>query len=575
MGSTRYVGLYTVASRPADTAPGSICTVTCFEALPATPDRVIGIDGDGPGVTIVSPQDLDTVAHADVPVFFSPFDDIAGLERVECLVSKHTGTEYTVGGFEFSFPTGPHSFDDGFTPCGNGSLLHLGETDGHYRIEVRAIDQAGNATTARVVVRLDRSVPTATAALSALPATGWYRVAPTVTLNEFEDDDDPRRPGNPPYAYRFDGGLEKTLSGSACLEPPPVSQATLDKLGTIYFGVLLNLGAFALPECTIPAAEFSNLLPGHHTLSFTAIDAAGNRRIDGDPVVDDMQKVDIPFDNQGPTVAVATTPARGGALVGVTEVHTVAPLVSVVAVDQPGASDVDPARVTYVLDGATSHYDGPFEVAGPGLHTVCATAFDKAGNPGGTACTTFTVDATPPVVTSVVSPGPPTGGWYRSPPTIVLNATDVGIAGAPAPQLRYRVDVDGELGAVQACGSGCTVDTDLLVSGRVGVSVHAVDAANNESADHLVRLDVDLPTEDTPVSSTYLSPAAGTGPGGGFTIRPWVELAAEDLVSGVSQHSLRNGWAAHRSHQHVHGPVPAADRYVRLVRLGARRCRQW
>jgi subtilase family serine protease len=113
--------------------------------------------------------------------------------------------------------------------------------------------------------------------------------------------------------------------------------------------------------------------PGHHTLTVTATDAAGNTS---------SQSIAFTIDMTAPAITVA------GVIDGAMVNTTVVPVVTF--------SDPDLTTTTLTLDGAP--FVSGSSVGAEGPHTLVATANDCAGNQA-TATVHFTIDKTPPTIT--------------------------------------------------------------------------------------------------------------------------------------------------------------------------------
>lgn len=99
-----------------------------------------------------------------------------------------------------------------------------------------------------------------------------------------------------------------------------------------------------------------------------------------------------------PTVTLTATPAAGGPAV---------------------------AETTYSIDGgAPTHYTGPFELTGTGVHTLTYSSTDAEGGIERLQTEEIMVND-PPVTTAVILPTPD-GGKVVGPATVVLTATDDG-----------------------------------------------------------------------------------------------------------------------------------------------------
>ncbi|CAN5741953.1 hypothetical protein BH20ACT2_BH20ACT2_10730 [soil metagenome] len=459
-GDSGYWGLWTVVQR------GST-----FEANPAVPDLVLGIDNVAPqAVTVTSPS---PVASASTSITVDGFDqdELSGFDRFECR-NADAGQDF------------------GAVNCAKGTqgweLLPAG--DGTKRIEVRAFDKAGNVSDAvPAEVLLDTRAPDSSGAAN-LPdgLAGWHVTPPRVTLSGF-DDSFPDSPGSgpaaDPYVFRIDAGAEKAVDGSACL--------------------------FLI--CPIDQALLNALTPGAHTVHWSGVDAAGNRYDDDDetPAPSPMDELVVRYDPEPPTTALLTGPAapndRGW--------FTTRPFVALSAIDGLGQSGV--ATTSYRLNGEPPEpYTGPFRLD-PGVHTVCFSSVDVAGNVEAEQCTPdpIRVDDAAPMVSIDAPPADGDGGWHVSAPAVAVSATDA-VSGVEdtfvsADERPYTVHD----GSPIAIGEGLH-----------GLAAYATDRAGNRSALRPAAFRVDL--SDPVPSDRFVPPAPARGPW--YRTVPKVHLRALD-----------------------------------------------
>ncbi|MDQ3969414.1 MAG: hypothetical protein M3275_13605, partial [Thermoproteota archaeon] len=394
---TGYWGIWTFAIKGSNCFSSSASFAACTKESPGVPgqdpdgdpavnsDLVIGIDNDNP----TGPQDPPTkLIYAPAPDFVTnsikvPLDvrvidqeGLSGLESVQC--SDDGGASRGSCGTVWAF-----------TDVANGSKT----------INVYATDVAGNQSTDSVTGILDRTPPTQSSSLiGGTIVNGWYRVRPTIQLS---GSDALAGLASPGFRYRFDEGDERS-----CTAAPP-------------------------SPCTIPASEVNDLSLGSHVLHFTAVDAAGNRfpfDHDGDPDTDPqpMARRTLKIDSKAPLSALTTVPRAAN---GANGWFTQRPWVVLSAVDQVGASgvnpNVSPSGIFYNRNGgAFTKYTGPFQLT-PGSFTLCWYAVDVAGNQEATRCTSpLKVDDAVPAVT-ISAPAPDgLNGWYRTAPTVTVQATD-------------------------------------------------------------------------------------------------------------------------------------------------------
>lgn len=504
--TSQYLGIYSIAIRP--TTPNNDCLVPgdaggvndaldcVVEPLPGTVDAVVGIDAARPTIGITSPAaGVLPLGKDTVDLVLNAADGLSGIRYLECRTSPQTD----------------------FAPCNASTPSFQLLLDGDNTIEARAHDVAGNVSTvASVVVRVDRTVPTATATISPPDGNnGWHRTPPSITIS---GHDEPAHAAVTPYAYRFDNGAELTC---------------------------------AVLVCNVPASEINELLPGGHTFHFTAIDDAGNRlHDDNDPSTPTPmqrpfpgQEFDFRIDPTPPLLDLAFTPPADR-LIGPNEWYDTRPFVVAGAIDQVGASGVN--RVTHDFpgdglgaievddvsidlgDGNGFQLFNPFDPPrlGDGVHNVCARAVDAAGNQANT-CEVVRVDSSAPdSVLSVVPPPDGANGWYVTVPTLNAGSyDDHGGVGAITNQLRYRVDND----PYSFCNDPCVIGNGGLDTGHHKVHLAGRDRFDNVHGEQTVDLKVDL---DDPRTVVLITPDPAAGSNDWQLKRPYVRLFAFDQDGG-------------------------------------------
>ena len=184
--------------------------------------------------------------------------------------------------------------------------------------------------------------------------------------------------------------------------------------------------------------SFTITTPGEHTVKARARDDAGN--FGESEKTFTITRSNAPEDAVDPTVSVAvdgTTDASGA--------YQGKATVTITAADEGGSGL---AATTYILDGALPvPYDGPFEVATSGQHTVVARASDNAGNTTTTEPQTFTVvggtsqpgDTTKPTVSASASGVEKSPGAYEESATVTIQADDED-GGSGLAEVTYKLD---------------------------------------------------------------------------------------------------------------------------------------
>jgi hypothetical protein len=156
-----------------------------------------------------------------------------------------------------------------------------------------------------------------------------------------------------------------------------------------------------------------------------------------------------------------------------------------------------------------------------GDHVVYAASIDAAGNTGPVAQASFRVDLTAPVTSITLDPATPDGrnGWYRSPVSVTVAATDDEAVAAT------RCVLDP---AVQPASFDALPDAPCAV-GTVGVDGdHVVYAASIDTAGNTDLVQVSLRIDQTaPTASITLNPATPDGTRGWYVDPVTVAVTAQ------------------------------------------------
>ena len=228
-------------------------------------------------------------------------------------------------------------------------------------------DTAGNRTTSSVTgIAIDRTPPTTTASLPALPASGWYGAGLQVALTGSDN-----LSGVAATYYEVDGGATQTYSG-------PFGFAT----------------------------------DGTHTVKFWSEDKAGNAETAAEPLT-------IKVDGTAPTTKIIDPVSPAGGWF----VSSGVPF----AFDASDATS-GVAATYYAIDGGdTRTYGQPFTSdLSTGGHTVTYWSVDVAGNAEAAQSFTLKVDTVAPTITGSQSPPANAHGWNNTPVDVTFTCDDVG-----------------------------------------------------------------------------------------------------------------------------------------------------
>ncbi len=255
----------------------------------------------------------------------------------------------------------------------------------------------------------------------------------------------------------------------------------------------------------------------------TALSVGISLRSVGTFSADDFHLADNGPADQLPPAVSLTAPAPG-AMVGGPAVYIAAD-----ATDNAGV-----AAVKFVLDGvvlgsktvpitaggSTFQWKWDSTAAGPGAHTLTAIAVDAAGNQTVSAPVSVVIagDTAAPVTTILCNGSATCSGWYRTPVSVTLKATDdVGVA-----HTFYTTD-----------GSEPTASAGLLYAGPFNVPqtetvrYRSIDAAGNLEPTGIRLLQVDA----QPPTAQITAPAIGASVSGPAV---YITAQASDDVSVAS-----------------------------------------
>jgi len=185
------------------------------------------------------------------------------------------------------------------------------------------------------------------------------------------------------------------------------------------------------------------------------------------------------------------------------------------------------ALIEHRLDGGTWLAGDHLVVSTEGLHTIDFRATDQAGLRA-TSSLNLRVDKTPPAITFTLTGTTGTNGWYTSPVTLSIHASDA-LSGVAS--VEYRLD----------SGSWTSGNSLMLGDGEHTVEARATDKAGNLSlvttAETIgIQVDTTPPTLVTTLSGTL-------GKNNWYVSDLTVSASVSDVTSGVAltEYSLDHG----------------------------------
>ena len=338
---------------------------------------------------------------------------------------------------------------------GGGNTFSV-SADGTYGLTAIASDNAGNTSTATGTMKLDTTIPTFMLSVSGTSgAGGWY--VSSIHINS---------------------GAVDVTSG----------------LGSVLYSV--DGGALQAGNSAFISID------GSHTVSFRAVDNAGNMSTSSTQTV----KIDTTVPTFVPSVS--GTPGAGGWYVSSIQVNS-------------GAADAASGlgSIQYSLDGGAFQAGSSVTISADGAHTVSFKAFDNAGNAATSPTQTVNIDITGPAITVTLPSADGLGGWYRTAPVTVAALASDATSGLGS--IQYSID-----GGAQQAGTSALISTD----GMHAVSFIAVDNAGNTTTSSTQTIKVDT----TGPAVTVTLPTADGSDGWYKTVPVTVTALASDATSGLS-----------------------------------------
>ncbi|MDJ0335382.1 PxKF domain-containing protein [Salinibacterium sp. G-O1] len=392
--------------------------------------------------------------------------------------------------------------------------------EGTVSVDGVAVDGAGNSASDTATVRIDLTAPAIAAASSGIKnAAGWYKESVTV---RYEVSDAlsgvliapsehvlGEGAGQSTHATAVDMAGNSNSAGVSDINidlTPPLVEGTFaggwhtDDVTVDWSCTDALSGPSAQPDQTVVTGEGGNL---SSTASCT--DLAGNISI--------ATVSGIMIDRSKPTTqAVVPAPLESG---------WYGQPISVTFVGSDNLSGI--AGTYYTVDGGpVSRYEGAFDFAEEGEHTIAFWSVDGAGNRESAAAPlTVKLDTRPPT-TTVINPISPALGWFVT-------------SGIPV-AFRAEDDRSGIAATYFSIDGGEALEYGEPFTAQLSTGVHSlvywsVDLAGNIEAHtetNLVIIQVDT---DSPTISGSASPAAN---GFGWNNTPVdVAFTCDDIGSGV------------------------------------------
>jgi hypothetical protein len=522
---TGYYAMYTTALRPKtagnnclstsddtsfdpDISDATDCAVEDLDGI----EWVVGIDSTAPAVPSADfTINSGVVDIASIVPTFTATDAESGVSAAGTNVRGLCRVRHIL-------PAGGPA-DPDFTACVSTQAFAVPPPGGIKILDMQVADGVGNLSPVQSRAFIyNVEFPEVTATLDGGTLGGpvgnqWYTTVPEI---DFTGYDSFTPPADVEYAYQFDNGLEKFCNSTGVATEAP----------------------YADRNCTVPSSELANLVPGLHTLFYSAIDETGRRYTGAD-----MPSLDVPVDNKGPLVEI-TPVGRPDVEYGGLDYYSYQPRVFVSAIDQFGASGID--AIEYAFGGPAGTYT-EFDPADPpllplGETVVCGRATDVAGNQsdndpgtGGNqpACATLLVDHEAPTLDFTQSGGTlgANPDWYVEAPSFAVSNYDdlpnPGGVGIDDDHFRVRSDNRG----YSDCDApaGCSIAGSTFDSGRHLVHASAADRFENRSTETLGTTSYEflLDLED-PRVEPIISPRDPDGANGWWVTNPWLTLFGDD-----------------------------------------------
>ncbi len=354
-------------------------------------------------------------------------------------------------------------------------------TEGTHILLYRSTDKAGNVETAKELdVKLDKTVPVTTPDVSPSPINSWNNTVVTVTLTA---TDNAGGAGIQEIHYSIDGIPSPIVPGST------TSFALLtDGSHTVSYYAVDNAGNSGTPgtvtvnmDLTPPVVTITAPLDGHYYKSgalpagaytvtdansctvaeegYSLVEESHTYKVTATDIAGNVGSASVGYivDNTAPTVTI-NAPVNGKTYLST----------SVPPVDYT-INDIDP-NPAITNDGWNNS---------PGTWTVTVTATDAAGNVGSASSTYYVVppDSDAPTVLASQDPLAVINGWNNTDVAVTLTATD-NAGGSGVKEIHWSDSFDGS----SSVFSGATTSFTLSAEGSHNISYYAVDNDGNSGS---------------------------------------------------------------------------------------------
>ena len=379
--------------------------------------------------------------------------------------------------------------------------------EGFTTIAETVLDNAGNATTVDVTVRIDETAPVIVGDAEPNPnANGWNNTDVTVSFSCTDNLSGVTTCSNPSVLGQ---GVSQSVAGSSTDAAGNAATATVSGINIDKIAPLLSGSATTAPnangwynDAVTVAWTCSDTLSGIETATCpannllaaeglaqqsaaTVFDLAGNATTATSPVVQ--------IDLSAPTTAISAVPTA------FTNTD-----VSVTLTPTDNLSGI--ASTSYSIDGGANVIGTSVKITTSGVHTLRYASVDIAGNIETQHLVTIRIDRDAPTIDAAASPAPNGAGW---------NATNVTVS----------FTCGDSLSGIASCSPPQTLSTE---GAGQHVSGSAVDnVGNTAAASATISID-----KTTPAVTSTLSAIANAA--GWFRVPVAGSFLCTDALSGVA-----------------------------------------